>query len=347
MDNYNSTETGSFIKKITETDKTMDLTQSFHQQVITLANGVVGSVHEVASANVLNYEDIVAAKPAPAVMLHAQLFMPARAKKPCPVVIILPGSGGVSPAMLVHAEKLTDAGIAAFVVDPFTGRGVANTIAVQQQFSFAASTWDVFAAMKVLNRLPDIDPKRIGAMGYSRGGTAVIQAAMTTLATPALGDLPHLSAVIAGWPWCGFQFSNPNIGNTAVRLIAADHDNWASVVQCQAYFNAINARSPCTSLRIVKDAHHGFGYGMPENQWPEAMKALHAPVVYFNDQGVMLDIWTGEAAPGLDDHAIISQLASYITHGVTVGSKDGQMADFMQDFTQFFTMELISNTATS
>jgi dienelactone hydrolase len=319
----------------------MDLTLAFHKQVITLSNGVVGTVHEVASSNVLNYENIVAAKPAPAVMLHAQLFMPTRAQKPCPAVIILPGSGGVSPAMLVHAEKLTDAGIAAFVVDPFTGRGVADTIAVQQQFSFAASTWDVFAAMKVLNGMANIDPNRIGAMGYSRGGTAVIQATMTTLTTPALGDLPPLRAVVAGWPWCGFQFSNPNIGQAALRMIAADHDNWASVVQTQAYFNAIRARSPAASLRIVKDAHHGFGYGMPENQWPEAMKAMHAPVVYFNDDGVALNVWTGEPQPGMDDHGIISQLASYITRGVTVGSKDGQMADFLQDFTQFFTAELM------
>jgi dienelactone hydrolase len=319
----------------------MDLTQTFHLQGITLANGVVGSVHEVASNNVRNYEDIVAGKAAPAVTLHAQLFIPANAQKPCPVVVILPGSGGVSPAMLVHAEKLTDAGIAAFVLDPFTGRGVEDTIAVQQQFSFASSTWDVFAAMKVLNRLPDIDPQRIGALGYSRGGTAVIQAAMTTLAYPALGDLPHLRAVVAGWPWCGYQFDHPNIGNTAIRLVAADHDNWCSVVQSQAYFNAISARSPAASLRIVKDAQHGFGYGMPEEQFPQAMKALHAPVVYFNDQGVMLDIWSGEPKSGLDDHVIVSQLASYITRGVTVGSKDGQMADFMQDFTQFFTAELM------
>ena len=107
----------------------------FHQQVITLDNGVVGSLHEVASANVRNYEDIVALKPAPAVTLHAQLFTPNNGTKRYPVVIIFPGSGGVSPAMLVHAQKLTDAGFSAFVVDPFTGRNVQNTIAEQQQFS--------------------------------------------------------------------------------------------------------------------------------------------------------------------------------------------------------------------
>lgn len=328
----------------------LDLTKPFHAQNIVLSNGIQGRVAEIDSFNVLNYENAIAGDLGDAVTLHAQLFLPLPStlsltknfnpQHAC--VIVVPGSGGVNPAMLVHAEQLTNAGIAALVLDPFTGRSVENTIAVQQQFSFAASTYDVFACMKVLNGLPDIDPKRIGAMGYSRGGIAIIQAAMTQLATPSLGGLPHLRAVLAGWPWCGFQFTNPDIGNTAMRLIAADHDNWASVVQTQAYFNAINARSKHASLRIVKDAHHGFGYGMPEKQWPQAMKAMHAPVVYFNDQGVMLDVWSGQPTPGADDHAILSQLASYITRGVTVGSKDGQMADFMQDMTHFFKTELFN-----
>jgi dienelactone hydrolase len=318
----------------------MNIQSTFHRESITLANGVVGDLHEVVSANVVSYEDIIVRKSAPAVTLHAQLFTPAKGTKRYPVVVMFPGSGGVSPAMFVHAEKLTDAGFSAFVVDPFTGRNVQNTITEQQQFSFAASTWDVFAAMKVLTPLSNIDPGRIGAMGYSRGGTAVIQAAMANLATPALGCLPHLRAVVAGWPWCGYQFNNPNVGRTVLRMVAADHDNWCSGIQTQAYFNAIHARSPSASMRIVKDAHHGFGYGLPEKHWPEAMKALHAPVVHFNNDGVALDVWSGIPSPGLDDNAIISQLANHITRGVTVGSKEGQMADFMNDFTHFFQSNL-------
>jgi hypothetical protein len=228
------------------------------------------------------------------------------------------------------------------VLDPFTGRNVVNTIAVQEQFSFAASTYDVFACVKFLNTQTEIDSQRIGAMGYSRGGVAVTQAAMSQLAAPVLGKQAHLKAVLVGWPWNGFQFTEPAIGKTAIRFIAADHDEWASIVQCQAYYNAIKARHPANavSLRLVKNANHGFGYGIPERQWPEAMKAMHAPIVYFNNEGVMLDIWTSEPRPGMDDKAIISQLASYITRGVTVGSKDGQMADFMQDLTNFFQTNL-------
>lgn len=314
----------------------MNIESTFHRESITLANGVVGDLHEVVSANVLSYEDIIACKPAPAVTLHAQLFTPKRGSKRYPVVIMLPGSGGINPAMSVHAEKLTEAGFSVFMVDPFTGRNIQNTMSEQLKFSFAASTWDVFAAMKTLIPLANIDPGRIGAMGYSRGGTAVIQAAMANLATPTLGGLPHLRAVVAGWPWCGYQFNNPNVGRTVLRMVAADQDNCCSGIQTQAYFNAIHARSPSASLRIAKDAHHGFGFGMPETQWPDAMKALNAPVVHFNKDGVALDIWSGTPSPGLDDNAIISQLASHITRGMTIGSKEGQLADFMNDFTHFF-----------
>ncbi len=50
--------------------------------------------------------------------------------------------------MHLHANALTDAGMAVLLVDPFGGRGVIDTISQQGQFSFAASTWDVFAAMQ-------------------------------------------------------------------------------------------------------------------------------------------------------------------------------------------------------
>jgi dienelactone hydrolase len=323
----------------------MDSSLPFHKQYIVLANGIAGRVAEINSFNPVNYEGIVSGELGEAVTLHAQLFVP----KPITInfdhahaaVIIIPGSGGVNDAMLVHAEKLTDTGIAALVLDPFAGRNVENTISVQQQFSFAASTYDVFACMKFLSTQNDIDANRLGAMGYSRGGLAVIQAAISHLAKPALGNLAPLCAVFAGWPWCGYQFITPNMGHTVLRLIAADHDDWASVVQSQAYFSAIRARSPFAELRIMRDAQHGFGYGTPENKFPDAMKALQAPVVYFNEQGVMLDVWSGEPMPGLDDKAIISLLASHISRGVTVGSKEGQMADFMQDMTTFFAKELL------
>jgi dienelactone hydrolase len=202
-------------------------TQPFHERVVTLNNGIVGRAVAFASANPRHYEDIVQKRDMPAVTLHAKLFVPRGVTK-APAVIIAPGSGGVNPWMLVHAKALTDSGIAVLLVDPFGGRGVRDTIAGQGQFSFAASTWDVFAAMRALEREADIDTTRLGAMGFSRGGISVLQAAVRPLAEAALGPGKALRAVVAGWPWCGFQFADPHTAPTAVRFAVADADNWVS-----------------------------------------------------------------------------------------------------------------------
>jgi dienelactone hydrolase len=301
---------------------------------------VGGRTLTVDSASPRSYADIVSRAAAPAVRLDARLVMPA-SPSPCSAVIIVPGSGGLNPAMQVHARRLADSGIAALLLDPFGGRAVRDTIADQGQFSFAASTWDVFAAMHRLQQEPGIDPERLGAMGYSRGGLAVIQAAMSVLADPALGGLPRLRAVLAGWPWCGYQFAAPAIGNTALRMLVADCDDWASPVQAQAYFSALRAHSDRTSLRLFRNAQHGFGYDTTARSFPDAIAATAAPIAYFDECGVFLDPWTGQAQPDADDATIRELLEPFITRGVHVGTRDGQMAEFMTDFTGFFQRHLL------
>ena len=81
--------------------------------------------------------------------------------------MIVPGSLGVAPSHVAHAEALTRAGLATFVLDSFGARGVTSTVANQTQFSFAASAYDVLAAWKVLASLPEIDATRIGAQGIA------------------------------------------------------------------------------------------------------------------------------------------------------------------------------------
>jgi dienelactone hydrolase len=309
------------------------------QQAHVLPSGQAGQLITIPSANPRNYQDIMAQRHASTVDLDATLYLP-QTTQPCAAVIIIPGSGGVNRWMLHHAQALVQAGIAALVVDPFTPRGVVNTIAVQQQFSFAASTFDVFTAVEYLRQHRAIDGQRIGAMGYSRGGTAVLQAAMTQLNRQALGGQAAPNAVLAAWPWCGYQLAQPDTAGVRVRMLAADKDNWASTIQTQAYFQAIQARNPSASFRMVKDALHGFGYGTPKTEFPDAMVALNAPIVYFDPQGVLQNPWTGAAMPDADDHTIRQMLMPFISRGVTVGSQGTQMADFMADAVNFFSRNL-------
>lgn len=312
----------------------------FAQQPMTLENGIEGRNLSFPSANPRNYEDILAGASMPPVTLEAKLYLP-RAAGPVPAVIITPGSGGVNPSMLLHARALTDAGIAVLLIDPFGGRGVKDTISAQDQFSFAASTYDVFAAMRALEQQTSVDRTRLGAMGYSRGGVSVIQASITPLVQAALGPGKTLRAVVAGWPWCGYQFVDARTAPTALFLALGDIDNWVSPVQCQAYASAMKPLNPKVSLKLYRNADHGFGYTAPMREIANAIKALNAPVVYFDAQGRFLDIWTQAPQPGLDDTAILKLATPFVSRGVRLGTKEGQTAEFIADMTAFFKANLL------
>ena len=166
---------------------------------------------DIPSASPVNYHQVIS-KPAamPPVTIDGKLFLPRRsAAGKLPLVMIVPGSLGVAPSHVAHAEALTRAGFATFVLDSFGARGVTSTVANQTQFSFAASAYDVLAAWKVLAGLPEIDASRIGAQGHSRGGSAVLTAATRRFADAVIGPGSGLKGVLAAYPWSGHQFQRP------------------------------------------------------------------------------------------------------------------------------------------
>lgn len=303
-----------------------------------LAARAAGSAErEIAfsSANPGGYEEILARAPMPAVSLSGRLYLPG-GNGPHSVVVITPGSGGVSPPMVRHARALAGVGTAAFLIDPFTGRGVKSTVADQSQFSFAASTYDVLAAARQLSAFAGIDAARIGAMGYSRGGTAVLQAAVSPLAQTVLGAGKTLKAIAAGWPWCGYQFATPATAPTSVRFLVAEMDDWVSPVQCQGYAAAMASTNPSVSIRLFKDALHGFGYGNPVREIPNAVKALNAPIVYFNQAGAVIDWYTGEALPGIGERYLGQNGKVFFGKGARAGSAEGHADAYIADVVAFF-----------
>jgi dienelactone hydrolase len=303
-------------------------------QNAVLANGIAGKIVKFESRNPKNFEDIVAKAQAPAVTLDALLFVPT-GPAPRAAVIVVPGSGGVQESHLLQANALTSAGVVTLLVDPFTGRGVTDTIADQSAFSFAASAYDVLAAAQYLAE-QGLDTARIGAVGYSRGGIAVLMAASRQLAPVVLGEGKALGAVLGGWPWCGFQFENARTAPTAVRFALADRDNWVSPVQCQGWAAAMRGSNPNVSVRLFENADHSFGYNMPMREIPNAITAYNAPILYLDDQGRYLDLYSGAALAGKSDRDILMVAAPWVGRGVRLGTKPGQTDAFMADMVDFF-----------
>ncbi len=313
--------------------------QRFRDRTIVFANGSQGRAIEVPSANPRNYHQAVnALAAAPTVVLDGKLFLPPGATGRVPVVMVVPGSLAVAPSHLAHAETLTGIGIAAFVLDPFGARGVTSTVANQTQFSFAASALDVLMAMKVLAGLPEIDPTRIGAQGHSRGGAAVLGAAARRFADPVMGSGPRLRAVYAAYPWCGHQFRDPSIGDTVVRCIIGDRDQWCLPQQVQGHVQAMRLAGGEATMRLVDGAHHSFDRGPPVWRIEEASVSPGAPTVYVADDGAFVHPFSGTADPALVDRdlMILAIKAGYGVKGAGIGGTPELATLFREDMVAFW-----------
>ena len=311
----------------------------FRDRAITFSNGARGEPVDVESADPANYH---AALCAPAALarrsIDAKLFLPPRAPAPCAAVIVVPGSLGVAPSHLAHAQALTDAGIAAFVLDPFAARSVTSTVANQTQYSFAASAYDVLAAYAALARRAEIDAARIGAQGHSRGGSAVMTAATRRFADAVVGAGRGLAAVYAAYPWCGHQFLDPAIGRTRLRAVIGDRDEWCSPQQVQGHVQAIRLRGGAASLRIFAGAQHSFDRDTPLELVAEASVAPGAPTAYLADDGAFVHPLTGEADPALGDRELMiyGMKAGYGRRGARIGSEGTLAAEFRADMLRFW-----------
>ncbi len=99
--------------------------------------------------------------------VEGTLLTPTDAEKPYPAIVIVHGSGGVDGRGAFYAKALNETGIATFEIWMFApGKRPRST----------ADTWPhVYGALMYLTQRDDFDPKRIGVMGFSWGGTNSLQ----------------------------------------------------------------------------------------------------------------------------------------------------------------------------
>ncbi|MEL7217728.1 MAG: dienelactone hydrolase family protein, partial [Pseudomonadota bacterium] len=263
----------------------------FLDHQITFSNGSTGETIEFESDNPANFHDVISGTDLPSVRIDGKLFLPPNCDgSPLPLVIVVPGSVGIAESHLMHTETLCDSGYAAFIIDPFGARSVTSTVADQTQFSFAASAFDVLAAVRAVAHRAEIDPSRIGAQGHSRGGAAVVHAAMKAMKSRILENGEALRSVYAVYPWGGQQFLNPDIGDTRMRIVIGEQDNWCSPQQMQGYAQAIRLAGGDVSFRMFQNAHHSFDRRQGLEEFPDASVAPHAPTVYIDDRGAFIDV---------------------------------------------------------
>ena len=104
------------------------------------------------------------------------LQIPANPVGRIPAVILLHGGNGLSASEEKWVQEINGIGVATFLLDSFTGRGIRPTLDDREELATLTMLGDSYRALGVLAKDPRIDSGRIAVMGFSMGGAAALYA---------------------------------------------------------------------------------------------------------------------------------------------------------------------------
>lgn len=191
---------------------------------------------------------------------------------PVPAVLICHGSDGVDARGAFHAEALNGAGIATFEIDMWAARGTARGAAARPR-SVPETLPDAFAAAAFLGRQPEIDPARIGVLGFSWGGVVSLLSATRNWRESLGRGAPAFAAHAALYPVCWAY-------ETVRGLSLADLTGAPILIQtgdADAYddpdgLGQLLARLPPASRALIRGVtHKGAGHGFDRDAPPQTI----------------------------------------------------------------------------
>jgi dienelactone hydrolase len=227
---------------------------------LCLAQIVRVEVYPIQSVTMSDQDFLNGRKDAKPVMLAGQLKIPRAGNERLPAVVLLHGSGGVGGNLLDWEDDLNQMGIATFVLDAFTGRGIASTSANQALLGRLAMTYDAYRALEILEKHPRIDSRRVALMGFSRGGQAALYAGVKRFQRmhgPASGL--DFAAYVPFYASCGTRFvDDETFSPKPVRMFHGAADNYVPVAPCREYVQRLKAKGVDVALTEYPGAHHVF-----------------------------------------------------------------------------------------
>jgi len=200
------------------------------------------------------------------------LFLPDNATEnnPVPAMVLLHGSGGISAGReMEYAQLLNSNGIAAFVIDYYSNRGVvkdSNYFAkVLSVTEFDALT-DAYNALNLLATHPLIDSKRIGVMGFSYGGMAVKFAMDERIRKILSPNTNGFAAFADFYGTCFQQFNTTQVNGAPLITLRGTLDASNDLVLCAAREKAYRDLGVEVETHIYEGAGHAW-----ENKQPFVM----------------------------------------------------------------------------
>jgi dienelactone hydrolase len=183
-----------------------------------------------------------------------------------PAVVLLHGCGGpyaagrqrLSGRLLEMSQRLNAMGIHALVTDSLSPRGERELCT--QKLGTRAVTQsqrrlDALGALQWLAERPEVDAARLGLIGWSNGGSAVLAA--TNLRKPPVREAKaRASLAVAFYPGCQADLASGYDAVAPLLILAGAEDDWTPAGPCEALAGAA-AGAPVRTISYP-GAYHGF-----------------------------------------------------------------------------------------
>ncbi|MGZ8259136.1 MAG: dienelactone hydrolase family protein [Caldimonas sp.] len=216
------------------------------------------------------------------VMLVGYFFAAATASAPTPAIAMFHGCGGayddrgaMARRMREYAALFNGLGLHVLVVDSLTPRyekELCTQPIGKRRVTPVHRRLDALGAIDYLAGRADVDAARIGLIGWSHGGSAVLGAINLRHRDVATAS-PKPAFAIAFYPGCDNELKRGWVPSTPLLLLVGAADDWTPGAPCMAL--AASAPEPRPEIVVYPDAGHGFDSDLPVRLRKDVPNGLH------------------------------------------------------------------------
>ena len=290
-------------------------------------------IHSFQSTTLTDQEFLSGRKDGKPVTLAGELRLPRPGNDRLPAVVLLHSSGGISGGITDWAQDFNAMGVATFVVDSFTARGINNTVNDQSQLGRLAMTVDAYRALDLLSKHPRIDPARIALVGFSRGAQPTLYASLKRFQRMHGVAGQEFAAYIPFYAACGTTYlEDDDVAGKPIRLFHGSSDDYNPVAPCRTYA----ARLKTAGKDVVLTEYAGAGHVF---DWQALKKPVKLEKAQLTSQCELTEVQDGVII-----NTKTKQPFTYadpcVSFGPTIGYDEKASTDARKDVKDFVTTAL-------
>jgi carboxymethylenebutenolidase len=171
---------------------------------------------------------------------------------PFPALVVIHEWWGLNDWVKEEASKLADQGYVALAIDLYRGKVAASPDEAHQIMRGVPddrASRDLLAASAYLRSLKNVDPARVGAIGWCMGGGYALNLAIAD---------PKLKAAVINYGHLASDDATLSKINAAILGIFGGQDKGIPVLDVNVFASHLKAQGKTVEIHIFPDAGHAF-----------------------------------------------------------------------------------------